>query len=490
MGALSNPPNSSEFRRMSVSSAALAAPSPLLHPGCPRWVAVAVACLSSFMVVMDGAIVNVALPAMQADLGLSAVELQWVVDAYLLTLGGFMLLTARAGDLYGRKAILQSGLVLFTLASLAGGFAASGPALLAARAFQGLGASALATSTLAVIVAVHPNGSGRETAISLWAASSALAAAFGVTIGGVLTAFADWRWVMFVNAPVGALLSLIVAASLKPPAPAAQRPTLDLVGALAITLCLGSFILGVTQSVHWGWESPLVRGALGGALALLVLFVAVEARVEQPLVRLGIFRLRNILFGNALVMGLGAALTTSMFLLSVVLQRIAGYGALDAGLAMLPMSLSLAVAAIASRPLRDAGFNRLPFVGGLVGAVGMAWLSRIPAAPDYAADLLGPTLLVGGGLGLMIMTATQAALAGVPGKDVGLASGLLNTARQLGGAVGVAALATLAQAVARDAAGEGSVTAALAGYHAAFLATAAVCVTAALASLFLRRSPE
>ncbi|CAO3353744.1 MFS transporter [Azospirillum melinis] len=468
---------------MSISPTAAAAPSPLLHSGHPPWIAVAVACLSSFMVVMDGAIVNVALPAMQADLGLSAVELQWVVDAYLLALGGFMLLAARAGDLYGRRTTLQSGLILFTLAGLAGGFAESGPLLLAARAVQGLGASALATSTLAVIVAVHPDGAGRERAISLWAASSALAAAFGVTIGGLLTAFFGWRWVMFVNVPIGLLLSLIVAASLKPRAPAAQPPRLDIFGAVTITLCLGAFILGITQSVHRGWESPLVGGALAAALVLLILFVTVEARVEQPLIRLGIFRLRNILFGNLLVMGLGAALTASMLLLSVVLQRVAGYGSLEAGLAMLPMSLSLAAAAIASRPLRDAGFERLPLAGGLTAAVGMLWLSRIPALPDYTADVLGPTLLVGGGLGLMVMTATHAALAGIPGKEVGLASGLLNTARQLGGAVGVAALTTLAHSVARDAAGD-----ALAGYHAAFLATGAACATAALASLCLRRS--
>lgn len=232
---------------MSISPAAAAAPSPLLHSGHPPWIAVAVACLSSFMVVMDGAIVNVALPAMQADLGLSAVELQWVVDAYLLALGGFMLLAARAGDLYGRRTTLQSGLILFTLASLAGGFAESGPLLLAARAVQGLGASALATSTLAVIVAVHPDGAGRERAISLWAASSALAAAFGVTIGGLLTAFFGWRWVMFVNVPIGLLLSLIVATSLKPRASAAQPPRLDIFGAVTITLCLGAFILGITQ---------------------------------------------------------------------------------------------------------------------------------------------------------------------------------------------------------------------------------------------------
>ncbi|CDZ53134.1 MFS transporter [Neorhizobium galegae] len=476
---------------MSSVSAAPVVPISLLRSGVPAWIAAVVACLCSFMVVMDGAIVNVALPAIRADLGMSAIGQQWVVDAYLLSLGGFMLLAARASDVYGRRTILQAGLVTFTLASLVGGFATSGLMLLAARAVQGLGASALATSTLAVIISVYPKGAGRERAISFWAASGAIAAAFGVIIGGVLVSVLSWRWVMFVNAPIGALLSLVVATCLAPQPHGEDRLKLDMPGAISITLAIGSFIYGITQSVALGWGSPVVLGALGIAAGLLALFVGIESRTEQPLIRLSVFRHRNIPVGIVMVMGLGASLTASMFFISLVLQQIAGYSPMDTGLAILPMALLLAITSISSRYLRDAGFDRLPFFGGLMAAAGLVWLAWVPAAPVYVADILWPSLLVGGGLGLMIMTATHAVLAGIPHAQSGLAAGLQNTARQLGGAVGIAALVTLAHSVSVAESGTGSETfGQLAGYHAAFIATGAISAVSALASLLLRHDPS
>lgn len=443
------------------------------------------------MVVMDGAIVNVALPAIRADLGLSAIGQQWVVDAYLLALGGFMLFAARASDIYGRRAILQSGLIIFTLASLVGGFATNGMTLFAARAVQGFGASALATSTLAVIISVYPKGAGRERAISFWAASGAIAAAFGVIIGGVLVSALSWRWVMFVNVPIGVLLSLIVATCLAPQPYGDERLKLDIPGAISITFAIASFIFGITQSVSQGWTAPIVVYALGAAATVLVLFVLIESRSQQPLIRLNVFRHRNIAVGIVMVMGLGASLTASMFFISLVLQQIAGYSPMDTGLAMLPMALLLAVTSIASRYLRDAGFDRLPFFGGLIAASGLVWLGYAPAEPSYLTQILGPTLLVGAGLGLMIMTATHAVLAGIPQGDSGLAAGLQNTARQLGGAVGIATLVTLAHTVSAYK-GIESVQAVgqLAGYHAAFIATAVVSAVSAFASLLLRHDPD
>lgn len=468
-----------------------ATPPSLIRPHMPPWVAVLIACVSSFMVVMDGAIVNVALPAIQADLHLSAIELQWVVDAYLLALGGFMLLAARASDLFGRKPILLSGLLAFTAASLVGGLADSAGLLLAARAVQGFGASALATSTLAVIVAVHPGGPARARAISLWAASSAIASAFGVVIGGVLTAQANWRWVMFVNVPIGICLIAGVAACLSPARRGAERPSLDFPGALTITSGIGALMYGISQSTTQGWGATVVWMALCAAAVLLVLFLMIEARSARPLIQLDIFAVHNVRLGNVVVLGLGACLTASTFFISIVLQQVLGYGPLDAGLAMLPMGLALATAAIVSRPLMDSGVRRLPFFGGLSSAAGLVWMSAVPLDAVFRVHVLGPTLLIGLGLGLMLMTATHTAIDGVPAKDAGLASGLFNTARQLGAALGIASLSTLAHFVAEgQLATQGPRLAQLQGYRAAFLATAALGALAALTSLTLRRNAE
>jgi MFS family permease len=310
------------------------------------------------MVVMDGAIVNVALPAMAADLGLSVIGQQWVIDAYLIALGGFMLLSARLGDLYGRRRMLQLGLTLFTAASLIGGLAGDGASLLAARAAQGLGASVLATSTLAVIASAYPKGKARDRAIGYWTASGSMAAAFGVLLGGVLTAYAGWRWVMFVNVPVGLVLLAMTAATLSAPERGGERPVLDIAGAVTVTGASACLVYALAESVTLGWDAREVLEYLVGALALGLLFVAIEMGVRQPLVRLGIFRLRNVAIGNLMLMGLGATLTSSLFFLSIALHQISGYGVRDTGLAMLPMCLAIAATALGARALNDRSTRR------------------------------------------------------------------------------------------------------------------------------------
>lgn len=469
---------------MSSSTVAHSAPS-LIYPHVAPWVAVAIACLASFMVVMDGAIVNVALPAMRADLHLSAVATQWVIDAYLLVLGGFMLLAARASDLWGRKAVLQTGLAVFTLASLVGGMAASGAALLLARAVQGLGASALATSTLAVIVAVYPAGRQRAQAISWWAASSSIGSALGVVLGGWLTSQAGWRWVMYVNVPVGVALMAGVAFSLAPAAVRSPKPSLDLPGAVGITLGMGTLLFAISQAAHLGWTSATVLGCLLAAVVLLNWFVTVEKRAVQPLVRMDIFKVHNVRVGNALVLCLGVAMTATTFFSSVALQGVVGYSALDAGLAILPLGLTFAVAAVMSRKWMDSGVKHLPLYGGLICAVGASWMAVLPLAPVYMEDILGPMLLMGLGLGLMVMTVTHTAMDGMPAKDAGLASGLFNTARQLGAAFGVATLSTLAHSVTGHSRLQPDLLAQLQGFQAAFWATAGFVALAGLLSLLL-----
>lgn len=474
----------------SPSATALPAQS-LIHPHIPLWVAVVIACVASFMVVMDGAIVNVALPAMQADLALSSIEQQWVVDAYLLCLGGCMLLAARASDLYGRKRILQSGLLVFTAASLAGGLAMTPAALLIARAIQGFAASALATSTLAVIVAVYPSGSAKARAISLWAASSAMASALGVLIGGLLTEKFGWRWVMFVNVPIGIALLAGVALCMQAQRASHPRVTLDIWGAFSITLGIAALLFAITQAVTLGWGSSTVLAGLASALILILGFIQIQAKTKHPLIPLSIFQLHSVRIGNIVVLALGAALSAATFFLSIVLQQILGYSPLDTGLALLPMGCTLAIAAIVSRPLMESGYRRLPFFGGLISAAGLAWLSRLSLQPDYLRDLLMPSLLIGLGLGLMLMTSAHTALAGVPAKQAGLASGLFNTSRQLGAALGIASLSTLAHSITSAySLTQAAIQAQLHGYQGAFLGTAALCILAAVSSLSLKLKAE
>lgn len=467
-----------------MSAVPLAASPPvLLRPHLPTWLVVAMACVTSFMVVMDGSIVNVALPAIERDLGLSHAALQWVIDAYLLAFGGCMLLAARVGDLYGRRPVLQAGLALFTLAT-------SAPWLLAARAVQGVGAAVLATSSMTLVMAAtHHDKAARARALSLWAALNSAGFAFGVVVGGVLTDAAGWRWVMFVNVPVGLALMAGVATSLLAPPPRSVRPPLDLPGALVSTLASTALVYGITQSTGQGWASPGVLGALLAAAVLWPLFVAIEARSASPLVRLSIFALPNLRVGNVLMLCLGATLTASVFLVSAILQHGGGYSPRETGLAMLPMGVALAAARLLfAAHLARQGAARLPLWGALVAAAGLAWLAAMSAEAHFLTQVLGPTLLVGGGLGLVILAATHAVTAGVPVQDAGLASGLANTARQLGGAIGVAALATLAGAVAQGAEGAAPQAAQLAGYHAALLAAAGLSAVCGLVSLALRRT--
>ena len=467
----------------------LPSPAALLRPHLPTWLVVAMACLASFMVVMDGSIVNVALPAMQRDLALSHEAQQWVLDAYLLVFGGCMLLAARAGDVYGRRPVLQAGLALFTLASRAGGLADSAPWLLAARAVQGLGAAVLATSSMTLVMAAtHHDKAARARALSLWAALNSAGFALGVVIGGVLTDAAGWRWVMFVNVPVGVALMAGVAASLLAPPARSERPRLDVPGAITSTLGCAALVWGITQSTALGWGSPLVLAALACAALLLGLFVFIESRSASPLVRLSIFRLPNQRAGTVLMLCLGATLAASVFLISASLQHGGGYSARATGLALLPRGVALAaVRLVFSARMARGEAHGLPLWGALAAAGGLGWLALLPADAGLATQVLPATLLVGGGLGLLILTATHAVTAGVPVQDAGLVSGLANTARQLGGALGVAALATLAGTVAQRAGGVGGASALQAGYHAALAAAAGLSVLCGVVSLALRR---
>jgi EmrB/QacA subfamily drug resistance transporter len=438
------------------------------------------------MVVLDVAIVNVALPAMRAGLGLSANGQQWVVDGYLVTFGGFLLLAARAGDLLGRKRVFQAGLAVFTLASLAGGLAANEAMLLAARFVQGAGAAALAPVSLSLITASHADARQRSRALALWSAAASVSIAVGLPLGGVLTAGLSWRWVFFINLPIGIALLAAASVYLVPAAPAQRRP-LDVPGALTATLGATALVYGISRATSEGWGSPAVVALLAVTAVAYAAFVLIEMRCAYPLVPFGIFRHRNLRLANLVMASLGIEMTSLAFFLSLYLQQILGYSALRAGIYIVPWAVLTAAGAFASRRLITViGARSLLTWGALITAAGFAWLSGLPAQPAYLSHVLGPIVLAGTGMGLMVFPVTVTATSDVAPRDAGLASGLVTMGRQIGGAVGLAALVTLAGSVSRHS-GLHAQAAVLHGYRAALLAAAGVSVAGGIAALFIRK---
>jgi EmrB/QacA subfamily drug resistance transporter len=468
------------------------APPAVLRPHLPLGVVVAMSCLAQFMVVLDSTIVTLALPKMRAGLGLSSVQQQWVLSGYLITLGGLLLLAARAGDLFGRKRVFLFGAVVFTAASLAGGLASDPAMLLVARIIQGAGAAALAPTSLSLITASHTDEHQRHRALALWSIMGGAAGSAGVVLGGVLTAELNWRWVLFVNVPLG--IGLLVAAVLSLlPAPAGVSPVrLDLPGALSVTFGVGALTYGLSQASTDGWGSRSVVIALVAAAVLIAGFVVAEAAGSRPLIPLTLFRLGSLRVGNLVMLLMGATMTSVFFFLSLYLQQAIGYSALRTGLAMLPTTVILIAGGLASRQLVPiAGRRLLLLIGALITAASIAWLTLAPAHPAYLSHLLGPSLIAGAGMGLMLLPITLTGTAGVGPEDAGAAAGVLNTSRQLGGAIGLAVLSTVAATATTRAARHGSYVAAIVhGYHVAFLADAGIMLVAALAALALpRRDP-
>ena len=466
--------------------------SPLVRTSTSRAAVVSLACACAFMVVVDSSIVNVALPSIRADLHLSSGGQQWVIDAYLLTLGGLLLLGARLADLWGRRRVLLAGIVVFTLGSLAGGLAISGTMLIIARAVQGVGGSILAPSGLSLIIASIPEGPARGKAMSLYAASGSTAATAGVLLGGVLTQAISWRWVMFVNVPVGIVLLLCAARLLTAAAGGKARGRLDVPGAILVTAGIGALIEGFAEAQRDGWGSSLTLLTLAAAVVLLAAFAAREARVNDPLVRLSVFRLPGVVAGNALIGCNGIVLTASTFFISQVLQLGLGFGPLGAGLRLAPMAVTISAASLVSpRATQKMGPRPVLITCLLTAAAGYAWLGSLGSHPAYGVNIVGPLLVIGTGLGLTIMPSSRAAAAGIPPQEAGLASGLFNVSRQIGAAIGIAALVTLTVARTDAASSHGAhpAVAALHGDAAALLACAGICLLALTAALSIRTQP-
>jgi EmrB/QacA subfamily drug resistance transporter len=462
----------------------------------PSWAILAICCMAQFMVVLDVAIVNVALPQMRQDLGLSVTGQQWVVNAYTLTFAGLLMVGGRAGDLFGRRRVFMLGLGLFTFCSLIGGLAQSGAWLIGARAAQGVGAAILAPSTLSLLTTRFFEPAERRRALGAWSATAASGAAIGVLAGGVLTDLLNWRWVLFVNVPIGIVLLAGAWLALSESRVDSAHRSLDLPGALTMTAGLSILVYGIVSTDTHSWGSPQTVTTLLAGGILLLAFVFIESRAAHPVVPLSIFKMKTLSAANGIAVTVGAALFGMYFFLSLYLQQINGYSPLKAGLAFLPAGLATMGGALtAARLVARIGPRRQLVIGLLLAAAGLAWMSTVSAHAGYFAHVFGPVLMVGVGLGLSFVPMTMAATTGVPPHEAGLASGLVNTSRQVGGAVGLAAMATVAASAARGhGATVGRLTALTNGYDRAFgIAAAALVVGAGLALLLpglVRTAPE
>ncbi|MFF2408270.1 MFS transporter [Streptomyces sp. NPDC058092] len=417
------------------------------------WAAVLAACVGQFLVVLDVSVVNVALPSMRSDLGMTAAGLQWVLNAYSIAFAGFMLLGGRAADIYGRKRMFLIGLGLFTAASLAGGLAQEGWQLLAARAAQGLGAAVLAPATLTLLTTAVPEGPARTKAIGTWMAVGAGGGAAGGLIGGALTDLLSWRWVLLINVPVGVLV-LTGAAVWLAEGRAGDRRRIDFVGAVLVTAGLASVAYGIVQTEESGWTAAATLVPLLGGVALLGVFVAVEARTAEPLMPLRVLGSRAVTSANAAMFLIGSATFSMWYFMTVYAQSVLGYTPLEAGLALMPTSLAVVLGSkCAPRVMSVTGAKNLALIGTVIAAAGFGWQSTMGADGSYLTSVCLPGVLMMAGTGLAATPLASLAITGAAPGEAGLVSGLVNTSRTMGGALGLAALSTVAAA--RTAGGTG-----------------------------------
>jgi EmrB/QacA subfamily drug resistance transporter len=461
--------------------------------GRTRWLALYVLCLASLMIVLDVTIVNVALPSIRQDLGFSQTKLAWVVNGYLLTYGGFLLLGGRLGDLFGHRRLFLAGIALFTVASLACGLAGSQSVLIGARTVQGLGGAVASAVSLSLMMNLFTEPAERAKAMGIFGFVAAGGGSIGVLLGGVLTDLLDWHWIFLVNFPIGVLVVLL-SLRLLPAAPgsaATGRGRLDIAGAVTVTASLMLAVYAIVNGNQEGWLSAQTLGLLAGAAALLALFVAIEARVRSPLVPLGLFRLRNVATSNIVGVLWAAAMFAWFFLSALYLQLVLGYSPLEVGLAFLPANLIMGTFSIglSAKLVMRFGIKRPLATGLLLAGAGLVLFVRAPVGGSFVVDVLPSMILLGFGAGMAFNPVLLAAMSDVEPSESGLASGLVNTSFMMGGALGLAILASLAAARtdSLSAAGDGHLAALTGGYHVAFFAGALFAVAAAALGAALLR---
>lgn len=459
-----------------------------------RWLALMVLCLGVLMIVLDTTIVNVALPSIKADLAFDDANLVWVINAYMLTFGGCLLLGGRLGDLFGHRRMFLAGLVLFTLASLACGLAQGRELLVAARALQGVGGAVVSAVSLSLIMTLFTTPADRARAMGVYGFVCAGGGSIGVLLGGVLTSALSWHWIFLVNLPIGVLVYGLCVALLPARGGPAVRPRLDLAGALAITSALMLAVYAIVNGNEAGWHSVTTLVQLGAAAVLLIAFVAIEARVREPLMPLGLLRLRNVATANGVGILWAAAMFAWFFISALYMQVVLGYSPMQVGLAFLPANLIMALFSLGGSARLVMRFGiRAPLAAGLaLATLGLAWFARVPEAGGFWLDVMPGMTLLGIGAGIALNPILLAAMSDVDPADAGLASGVVNTAFMMGGALGLALLASLASARSAALAAAGALPAAAltGGYRMAFAVGAFAALAAALGAGLLMRAPR
>ncbi|HEX3911390.1 MAG TPA: MFS transporter [Solirubrobacteraceae bacterium] len=451
--------------------------------------------MTQFVIVIDASIVNIALPSIGTALHFSQDDLSWVVNAYTLTFGGFLLLGGRLADLMGRRRMFMVGLVVFSLASLAGGLAQSEPWLIAARAVQGLGGAIVSPAALSIITTTFSEGAERNRALGVWGAVAGAGGAAGVLLGGILTSGLSWRWVLFVNVPIGALCAFLAPRLLVESHAESETRQFDIPGAVTVTAGLALLVYALVEAVNVGWGSTETLLEIAGAIVLLAIFLAIELRSRAPLMPFSIFRLRTLRGADTVALLIGMSLFSMFFFVSLYMQQVLHYSALKAGLSYLPLAFGIIFSAgAASVGVTRFGFKPILLAGLLFVAAGLFWFSRVPGTGGtFAANVLGPSVLAAIGLGLSFVPVTIAAVTGTEPHEAGLASGLVNTAQQVGGALGLAILATVANSRTQDLMHAGTHNAAVAltkGFDRAFFVGGCFAVAGALLTIVLISSRD
>jgi EmrB/QacA subfamily drug resistance transporter len=452
------------------------------------WVVLVLICLAQFMVILDATIVNVALPSIQKDLKLSEGSLQWIVNAYTLVFGGFLLLGGRLGDLLGRKRLFLIGLVIFTAASLLDGLASSEGFLIASRSLQGLGAALVSPAALSIISTTFAEGKERARALGVWAAIAIGGSAVGLVLGGVLTEYLSWPWIFFVNIPVG-IVTFILSFRLIPESrEALVNRSYDIAGAVTVTGGLMALVYAIVDAQSAGWGSTKTLSFFGLAIVLLVAFVGIELRAKSPLVRLSIFRIRSLLTANVAMFLAMSGMFAMFFFNTLYIQRVLGFSPVKAGLAFLPFSAGIMVSAgLASQFAPRVGVRIVAGIGFALSAGGLILLTQLPVHGSYLTNVLPAIVLSSLGMGAVFMPLTLIATTGLENEDQGLASGLFNTSQQVGGALGLAVLSTLAASKTASASGSTAHTLVV-GFHWAFATGAVVMIGALVVMVALLRS--
>jgi len=457
-----------------------------------KWYALALLCAVQFMVVLDIAIVNVALPSIQADLGFSQENLQWVISAYALVFGGFLLLGGRLADILGRRRVFMVGLVVFSLGSLLCGLAWSDESLIAARAIQGLGAATITPSALSILTTTFREGRERNIALGAWGAVGGFGAAAGVLMGGILTDLLSWEWIFFVNVPVG-LAALALAPILLAESRDAHGQGHDVFGAILVTSGLSMAVLGITQGQSWGWSSAATIATFAGAAALLISFVACESIVKDPLVPFSIFRLQTLTAANVAGFIMGTAMFSMFLMLTLYMQQVLGYSPMETGVAYLAVAGTAVIwANFAAAAVNRVGVKPALILGMAMLTLGLVYFTQVSVGGSYWTDLFPGFLILGVAIPFAFVPITIAALAGTKPHEAGLASGLINTSQQIGGAVGIALLSTIAVTTTNDeVAGGTQLPFALTdGFVNAFWAGAAIAFAGLLVAIFVVRGRD